>query len=105
MKLSTMLWIGWMVGFMSASLICAYQFAKDPKKKKPPFYYAGIVHKWVWLWVILLLVALILWTADVISGAWVAAVFLALIAFLIWAFILGLFRPFLTGLIAWGAKQ
>lgn len=104
MKLTSILWIGVMLGMMSASLITLWETSKDPKGKKN-YFYAGIIHKWVWLWVLVLLLGLLLWTADVISGWWVWMLFAALVSFLVWSFVLGIFRPVLAGIVIWGAEK
>jgi hypothetical protein len=105
MRLSSILLIGVTLGVMSASLIILWQTVSDPKNKKQYFYAKGLVHKWVWMWALLLMLGLILWAADVISGYWVWMLFAALVAFLIWAFVLNIFRPVIAGIVIWGTKE
>ena len=98
-------WLGLLAGIMSATLIVLWQISKDKKGPGSKYYYAGLIHKWVWLWVLLLLFAVILWTADIIPGSWVWGAFFGLLAFVFWAFVLSIFRPTIAGLMIWGDEK
>lgn len=105
MTLRTLIWLGIVLGVMSAGLVVLYQIQGDPTRTKGSYYYGGIVHKWVWVWVIALLLAMVLWAADVIPGRWVWMVFFGLIAFVAWAFVLQIFWKPIGAVLIWGEEK